>query len=170
GLDIGRRRGRAGRSARHRRERIYEQHTVQAGQPPVGVQPPCLRADPHDRAHGVEEVGEHDGEDGDHGGDRAHSDEDREVEPRAETRQGGPGLTMPAAFIPMKSMKSPMPTPMARLSEAGMACMIASRSPVSTKPVMTTPSSTMTPMAAGHGSFKPATSWKATAALSPMPE
>ncbi len=35
---------------------------------------------------------------------------------------------------------------------------------------MTTPSSTMTPMAAGHGSFKPATSWKATAALSPMPE
>ena len=90
--------------------------------------------------------------------------------PKVTGTPGGPGLTMPAAFIPMKSMKSPMPTPMARLSEAGMACMIASRSPVSTKPVMTTPSSTMTPMAAGHGSFKPATSWKATAALSPMPE
>ncbi len=83
---------------------------------------------------------------------------------------GGPVLTMPAALKPMKRMKSPMPTPMARFSETGMAFMIASRNPVSTNTVMASPSSTTTPMAACQGSFMPATSWKATAALSPIPE
>ena len=59
---------------------------------------------------------------------------------------------------------------MARFSEAGMARMIASRSPMSTKTVMATPSSTTTPIAVCHGSFMPATSWNATTALSPMPD
>jgi hypothetical protein len=71
---------------------------------------------------------------------------------------GGPGLTMPAALSPMKRTKSPMPTPMARFSEVGMACMIASRRPLITSTVMTAPSRRTTPMAACHGSFMPATS------------
>src|SRR5262245_17705045 len=53
--------------------------------------------------------------------------------PRVTGTPGGPGFTMPEALRPMKRMKSPMPTPMACFSEAGMAFMIASRSPVTTK-------------------------------------
>ena len=48
--------------------------------------------------------------------------------------------------------------------------MIASRKPVSTSTVITSPSSTTTPIAAVHGSLSVATSWKATTALIPMPE
>ena len=83
---------------------------------------------------------------------------------------GGPGFTTPADTSPMKRMKSPMPTPMARLSDTGIAFMIASRKPVSTSAVITAPSSSTTPIAAVHGSLRPATSWNATTALSPMPE
>ena len=83
---------------------------------------------------------------------------------------GGPGLTMPAATSPMKRMKRPMPTLIACFSARGMAFMIASRNPVSTKAVMTRPSRKITPMAACQGSLRPAMSWKATTALSPMPE
>ncbi len=90
--------------------------------------------------------------------------------PRVTGTPGGPGFTMPADTRPMKRMKRPMPTPMARLSAAGIAFMIASRKPVSTSAVITRPSSSTTPIAAVHGSFMPATSWKATTALSPIPD
>ena len=89
--------------------------------------------------------------------------------PRVTGTPGGPGLTMPADTRPMKRMKSPMPTPMARLSDRGMASMIASRKPVSTSAVRMIPSRKTTPMAACQGSLSPAMSWKATAAFNPMP-
>ncbi len=63
-----------------------------------------------------------------------------------------------------------MPTPMARFSATGIACMIASRKPVSTSTVIASPSTSTTPIAAVHGSLSAATSWKATTALIPMPE
>ena len=63
-----------------------------------------------------------------------------------------------------------MPTEIARLSARGMAFTTASRTPTSTRTVITTPSRKMTPIAAGHGSFCAAISWNATTALSPIPD
>jgi hypothetical protein len=70
----------------------------------------------------------------------------------------------------MNRMKSPIPTEIARFWESGMEFSTASRIPVRTRIVITRPSRKMTPMAAGQGSFSPAISWKATTALSPIPE
>ena len=68
-----------------------------------------------------------------------------------ERRRGVPAplTTMPPSTRPMNRMKKPMPTTIAFLSSIGMALKIASRKPVSTRMVMTTPSSTTMPMAAG---------------------
>ena len=77
--------------------------------------------------------------------------------------------TNPAVKKPMKAMKRPMPTLMARLSPMGTASITASRKRVSTSSVMTSPSSSTTVIACGHESPRPATSSKATTALSPMP-
>ena len=81
-----------------------------------------------------------------------------------------PCLTNPPEYRPMKRMKRPMPTPMARFRARGIAFTTASRKPVRTSTVMTRPSRVITPMAAGQGSFSPATNWNATAAFSPMPD
>ena len=81
-----------------------------------------------------------------------------------------PGRTIPPFTRPMKRMKRPIPTEMARLSASGMAFSTASRTPISTRTVMSTPSQKITPMAAGHGSPCAAISWKATTAFSPMPD
>ena len=80
-----------------------------------------------------------------------------------------PATTMPPSTRPMKRMKKPMPMTIAFLSSSGMALKIASRKPVSTRMVMTMPSMTMMPMASGSSGPRPATSWKATTALRPMP-
>ena len=69
----------------------------------------------------------------------------------------------------MQAMKSPMPTLIARLSPIGTASMTACRKRVSTSTVMTSPSRNTTVMACGHVSPRPATSSKATTALSPIP-
>jgi hypothetical protein len=69
----------------------------------------------------------------------------------------------------MKAMNSPMPSPMACLSGSGMACMTASRRPVSTRTVIASPSTTTTPIASGQVSPAPPTSWNATTALRPRP-
>jgi hypothetical protein len=69
----------------------------------------------------------------------------------------------------MKAMKSPMPTPMARLSASGTASIIAWRKRVSTSTVMITPSKNTIVIACGHVSPCPPTSSKATTAFSPMP-
>ena len=81
-----------------------------------------------------------------------------------------PGRTRPPFTSPMKRMKRPIPTEMARFSARGMAFTTASRTPTSTRMVMTTPSRKITPIAAGHGSFCAAISWKATTAFSPIPD
>ena len=69
----------------------------------------------------------------------------------------------------MNAMKRPMPTLIARLRLSGTACSIASRKRVSTRMVMTTPSKNTIVIAWGHVRPRPATSSKATTALSPMP-
>ena len=66
-------------------------------------------------------------------------------------------------------MNSPMPIPIARLRSIGIALRIASRTPVSTKIVMRTPSTTITPIACGHESPSAPTSVNATNAFSPSP-
>jgi hypothetical protein len=78
--------------------------------------------------------------------------------------------TTPAFTSPMNAMNNPMPIPMARLRSSGMALRTASRNPVNTSAVMTRPSMTITPMAWGNVSPNPATSVKATKALSPSPD
>src|SRR2546428_604480 len=77
--------------------------------------------------------------------------------------------TKPDVKNPIKAMKSPMPTPIARLSPIGTAVIIASRKRVSTSTVMATPSQNTTVIACGHVSPRPATSSKATTAFSPIP-
>ena len=69
---------------------------------------------------------------------------------------------------PRKAMNRPMPAPVASRRSRGIASMTASRSPASTSASISTPSSTITPMAACQ---LPAclASVKATNALSPMP-
>src|SRR5688500_16643531 len=69
----------------------------------------------------------------------------------------------------MKAMNSPMPTPMARRRSCGMARITASRTPRSTSARTTSPSSTTSPIAVCQEPVAGAT-WKATTALSPMPE
>jgi hypothetical protein len=64
-----------------------------------------------------------------------------------------PAFTIPPLISPMKRMKSPIPTEMARFWEMGIALATASRRPTSTSSVMATPSRKMTPMAVGHGSL-----------------
>ena len=77
--------------------------------------------------------------------------------------------TNPAVKKPMNAMNRPMPTLMARLRPTGTASSIASRNRVTTSTVMTSPSSTTMVIAWGQLSPRPATSSKATTALSPMP-
>ena len=77
--------------------------------------------------------------------------------------------TKPAVKKPMKAMKRPMPTLIARLRPIGTASSMASRKRVRTSSVMTAPSRATIVMACGHVSPRPATSSKATTALSPMP-
>jgi hypothetical protein len=67
----------------------------------------------------------------------------------------------------MKAMKRPIPTLMACLSARGTASKTRSRNPNRTRAVMTTPSTTTMPMAAGHDIC--AASWKATTPFSPSP-
>lgn len=76
-------------------------------------------------------------------------------------------LTNPASTKPMKAMNRPMPTPMACLSCCGIAFMIASRRPVSTRTQIRTPSRTTRPMASSQ--LISGASWKATTALRPRP-
>ncbi len=64
-----------------------------------------------------------------------------------------PGFTMPPLTSPMKRMKSPIPTEIACFCESGIAFITASRSPLSTRIVIASPSSTTTPIAVGHGSL-----------------
>ena len=94
--------------------------------------------------------------------------------PRNSPKPTGRGLeagftTKPDVKNPMKAMKSPIPTPIARLRPSGTASSTASRNRVSTRRVMTSPSTKMTVMAWGQVSPRDATSSNATTALSPMP-
>ena len=75
--------------------------------------------------------------------------------------------TNPASTKPMKAMNRPMPTLMDCLRASGMTFITHSRRPVTTSRVMTMPSSTTMPMAAGQDIT--AASWKATTALRPRP-
>ncbi len=79
-----------------------------------------------------------------------------------------PDWIRPPLAKPMNRMKSPMPTPIARLSETGTAFMIASRMPITTRIVMATPSRTITPIAPA-ASRPLAVSVNATIALIPRP-
>ncbi len=76
-------------------------------------------------------------------------------------------VTNPASTKPMKAMNRPIPTLIACFRGCGMACMIASRSPVTTRTQISKPSSTMSPIASSQlirGAI-----WKATTALMPRP-
>ena len=68
------------------------------------------------------------------------------------TLPSSPGMrvTKPASMKPMKAMNRPIPTLIACFSEDGMACMTASRSPVTTRTQMRMPSSTTSPIASGQ--------------------
>src|SRR5207302_10867943 len=70
--------------------------------------------------------------------------------------------TKPAVKKPMKAMKRPIPTPIARLSPSGTASIAVSRKRVSTRSVIARPSRKATVIAWGHVSPRPATSSKAT--------
>ena len=74
---------------RHGSERVDEQHPLHARQLALAVEQSGLRADPDDGAHGVEEVGEHEGEDQQDGGDKTHLGETTEEAELAEQRQVG---------------------------------------------------------------------------------
>ena len=79
------------------------------------------------------------------------------------------GVTIrPPLAKPMNRMKRPMPTPIDRLRASGTAFMIASRAPSTTRTVMATPSSTMTPIAPA-GVRPLAGRLNATMALMPRP-
>ena len=78
-----------------------------------------------------------------------------------------PARTKPASTKPISAMNSPIPAAIAFFSGAGMARKTAVRKPVSTSAVMTSPSITTMPIAAGHD-IREAT-WKATKALRPRP-
>jgi hypothetical protein len=69
----------------------------------------------------------------------------------------------------MKAMKRPMPIAIAFFSSSGIARMIFSRIPTSTRIVTSAPSMTMIPIASGNPSPAPKTRLKATMALMPRP-
>jgi hypothetical protein len=75
--------------------------------------------------------------------------------------------TTPASTKPMKAMNRPMPTLMDCLRASGMTSITHWRRPVTTRAVITRPSRTTMPMAAGH--VMTAASWKATTAFRPRP-
>ncbi len=75
--------------------------------------------------------------------------------------------TNPPSTRPMSAMNSPMPTPMAVLSCSGTAVNTAVRNPVSTSTVMSRPSITTSPIAAGQDMVLAMP--KATNALRPSP-
>ncbi len=79
----------------------------------------------------------------------------------------GMRVTNPASTKPIRAMNRPMPTLMACFSCCGMACMTASRSPVTTRTQMSRPSSTIRPIASSQ--LISGASWKATTALRPRP-
>lgn len=85
------------------------------------------------------------------------------------TEPVSPGMRVakPASMKPMNAMKSPMPTLIACLRAGGMACMTASRSPVTTRTQISSPSMTIRPIASGQ--LISGAIWKATTALSPSP-
>ena len=66
-------------------------------------------------------------------------------------------------------MKSPMPIAIAFFRSSGIASMIFSRIPVSTRIVTAMPSTTIRPIAAGNDSPSPATRLNATTAFRPSP-
>jgi hypothetical protein len=76
---------------------------------------------------------------------------------------------IPASMKPMNRMNRPIPTPIARFSDSGTACMTASRRPTRTSSRTTRPSSTMTPIAPAGLKPEVSTSPKATAPLMPRP-
>ena len=69
----------------------------------------------------------------------------------------------------MKAMKRPIPIAIAFFRSSGIASMIFSRVPVSTRIVTAMPSTTIRPMAAGNDSPSFATRLNATTALRPSP-
>ncbi len=86
-------------------------------------------------------------------------------------RIGGfaPATTTPAFTNPINAMNRPMPMPIARFRSIGIALRISSRTPVSTKIVIRTPSATITPIACGHVRPSVPTNVNATNALRPSP-
>jgi hypothetical protein len=80
-----------------------------------------------------------------------------------------PLATNPPFTNPMMAMNSPIPTPMARLRDRGMASITASRKRVRTNSRITSPSRRITDMAWGQVSLRAPTSWKVTTAFSPIP-
>ncbi len=78
--------------------------------------------------------------------------------------------TMAPLMRPMRAMKMPRPAAMAWRSEAGMASMMASRRPQSTRARMTMPSMNTTAMAACQSPLHRPVSVNATTALMPMPD
>ena len=56
------------------------------------------------------------------------------------TRVAALAATMPAFFRPMKAIKRPIPAPMARFREAGMASTISERMPVADRMIKMKPS------------------------------
>jgi hypothetical protein len=80
-----------------------------------------------------------------------------------------PRMTSPEFTRPMKAMNSPIPIAIAFLSSSGIARMTASRSPMITRIVTASPSTTTSPIASGNPSPSFATSVKATSAFSPSP-
>ena len=80
-----------------------------------------------------------------------------------------PATTTPPLTNPMIARNSPIPIPIARFRSIGIASMIIVRTFVSTSTEMSSPSSTITPIASGHVSPSVPTSVNATNALSPRP-
>ena len=80
-----------------------------------------------------------------------------------------PATTMPPFTNPMIARNSPIPIPIASFRSIGIASKIISRTPVSTRIEITTPSITITPMACGHVSPSWPTSVNATNAFRPRP-
>lgn len=76
-------------------------------------------------------------------------------------------VTNPASTKPMKAMKRPMPTLIACFIDWGIACMTASRSPVTTSTQISRPSRTIRPIASSQ--LISGAIWKATTALRPRP-
>jgi hypothetical protein len=80
-----------------------------------------------------------------------------------------PWTTIPDVVSPMNAMNRPIPIAIAFFSSSGIALMIASRSPRSTRIVIASPSTTTRPIASGKLRPACATSVNATTALRPSP-